>query len=164
MTDVAEGATAEFAEAPAGRVPLSASIEADADHDGYGDETQDKCPASAKLQVECPKIGLELFAVAGKGAITVLVVTDHEAPVTVSATTKAGKRHALKGTAVTLKGVTRRVAPGKLAKFKLKYTGRLRSALASLAPGKSLALHVKATAKSLLGHVSRRTSTLRLKG
>jgi hypothetical protein len=34
---------------------LRARIEADADSDGFGDETQDKCPTSAKTQAACAK-------------------------------------------------------------------------------------------------------------
>ncbi len=33
---------------------ISGTIEADADHDGYGDETQDQCPTNATLQTPCP--------------------------------------------------------------------------------------------------------------
>jgi hypothetical protein len=33
---------------------INADIEADADHDGYGDETQDGCPADAGTQAPCP--------------------------------------------------------------------------------------------------------------
>jgi hypothetical protein len=34
-------------------VMLNADIEPDADHDGYGDETQDQCPSSAAIQATC---------------------------------------------------------------------------------------------------------------
>jgi len=33
---------------------LNADIEPDADHDGFGDETQDQCPTSASTQGACP--------------------------------------------------------------------------------------------------------------
>jgi hypothetical protein len=33
---------------------LSGTIEPDADHDGYGDETQDQCPTDATTQAACP--------------------------------------------------------------------------------------------------------------
>ena len=33
---------------------LSGTIEADADHDGYGDDTQDQCPTDATTQAPCP--------------------------------------------------------------------------------------------------------------
>jgi len=36
------------------RVPVEAKLEADADHDGFGDETQDQCPTDATTQAPCP--------------------------------------------------------------------------------------------------------------
>jgi hypothetical protein len=36
------------------RIDLSAQLEPDADHDGYGDETQDQCPSDANTQGPCP--------------------------------------------------------------------------------------------------------------
>ena len=36
------------------RIDLSAQLEPDADHDGFGDETQDQCPTDASTQGPCP--------------------------------------------------------------------------------------------------------------
>jgi hypothetical protein len=36
------------------RTNLSATLELDADHDGFGDETQDQCPTNATTQGPCP--------------------------------------------------------------------------------------------------------------
>jgi hypothetical protein len=36
------------------RIDLSAQLEPDADHDGFGDETQDQCPTDASVQGPCP--------------------------------------------------------------------------------------------------------------
>ena len=38
------------------RVPVEATLEVDADHDGFGDETQDRCPTDASTQGPCPDI------------------------------------------------------------------------------------------------------------
>src|SRR5262249_18308967 len=38
------------------RSPVVAVIEPDADGDGYGDETQDKCPQSAATAAPCPAV------------------------------------------------------------------------------------------------------------
>jgi hypothetical protein len=35
-------------------LPLAASLEADSDRDGFGDETQDQCPTNATTQGPCP--------------------------------------------------------------------------------------------------------------
>lgn len=39
---------------PSRRLNASATVEPDADHDGFGDETQDGCPTSAAAQGACP--------------------------------------------------------------------------------------------------------------
>jgi hypothetical protein len=36
------------------RVPVEAKLEVDADHDNFGDETQDQCPTNATTQGPCP--------------------------------------------------------------------------------------------------------------
>jgi hypothetical protein len=52
---------------------LNADIEADADGDGYGDESQDACPYDSERQIACNtdvvlEVGGPEFAVAGQGA------------------------------------------------------------------------------------------------
>ncbi len=96
-----------FNEGALERAPVSATIEPDADGDGFGDETQDKCPQSAAFQVPCPQIAIEDFAVVGKAAVTMVVTTDRSAPVTVTASAKAGKSPKKPG-----KGPRRRVPVG----------------------------------------------------
>src|SRR5262249_184158 len=49
-TDQGFGAFAQFS----ARSDLSAQLEPDADHDGYGDETQDQCPTNPTTQGPCP--------------------------------------------------------------------------------------------------------------
>jgi hypothetical protein len=54
MGDIAPGAQANFS--PAGyEMDVSASLEPDADHDGFGDETQDQCPTNGAKQGPCSK-------------------------------------------------------------------------------------------------------------
>ncbi|HEX6228620.1 MAG TPA: hypothetical protein VFZ41_04055, partial [Solirubrobacterales bacterium] len=100
-------------------VPVSGTVEPDADGDGYGDETQDKCPQSAAVQGECPVISLSSFGLARKGSALVLIAASSEAPVTVSgkvsyrkkAARKKGKR-ARTSAQLKLGGGTKTVAPG----------------------------------------------------
>jgi hypothetical protein len=47
-------ATYEPANASPHQIDLSAVLESDADHDGFGDETQDRCPGTAGPQNGCP--------------------------------------------------------------------------------------------------------------
>jgi hypothetical protein len=47
--DLATGASDMFTQVTGEKVPVSATVEPDADHDGYGDETQDSCPSEATV-------------------------------------------------------------------------------------------------------------------
>jgi hypothetical protein len=148
------------------RVPLSAMIEPDADGDGYGDETQDKCPQAASLQTECPVVVVDSFALAKKSSILVLVSTDESAPVTVSGTAKLPKagKSASASAKAKLKKVTHTVPAGKLVRFTLKFPASLKSALRSLPRGKSITVKLQAQAKSVAGQVSKDKAKLKLKG
>lgn len=166
--DVPPGAKATYTPIEKNQVALSVTIEPDADNDGFGDETQDKCPRSAKLQTECPLISLASFGVASRNSALMLVASSSSTPVTVAATvtvpgkTKKGK----KGKAKTLKltGGTQTVAPGQLAQFVVAYSVPLKAALTALSPKKSLALTVSTSATDATGLLSSSTNTLRLKG
>jgi hypothetical protein len=115
-------------------VPLRAVLEPDADGDGFGDETQDKCLGNAAVQTDCaarPTV-LDLFAFAKKRSIQVLVAASAEGPVKVSG----------KG----LVSSTRVVGPGRLGRFTLRFTKSLKASLAKLPSGKSKKLTVQASA------------------
>jgi hypothetical protein len=157
--DVAPGSTASFGPATTGRVPLAAIIEPDADKDGYGDETQDKCPQSAALQTACPAITLGASSIVKKRLVTVLVTTTSQAPVTVVGTAKLGK-----GKSATLNGGTQIVAPGVLAKFTLPFSKALKSKLKQLSPKQRLSLTLTATATSAAGQPSNYILKVKLKG
>jgi hypothetical protein len=53
-SDVPAGTSALFERESEGQVEVAAVLEADADHDGFGDESQDQCPANAATQGPCP--------------------------------------------------------------------------------------------------------------
>jgi hypothetical protein len=150
------------------RVAVSAVVEPDLDGDGFGDETQDKCPQSAAFQAACPQIGLDLFAVAERGSATLIVTADHEAPVTVTATAPTGKaakkKRASSSAKVTIQGGTQTVVPGRLFQFKLKFPSKLKSELKALPAKKSVKLAISATAKNLVGQTTTTTTTVKLKG
>ncbi len=58
-----------------GVIQLNADIEADADADGFGDETQDRCPAQAATQGACvpPETTIKLKKLVGKNRDTLKV-------------------------------------------------------------------------------------------
>src|SRR6476646_3703538 len=155
------GGTATYDSGPASdlRVPLFASIEPDADNDGYGDETQDLCPQSAAFQVACPPVALSTSTQVKKGSVTVPVTSSAAAPVTVKGVAILGK-----GKTAKLNGGTQNLVPGTLSKFSLFFTKGLKNKLKELPPSKKLTLKVTISGTSVSGAVTTKTLKLKLKG
>lgn len=142
------------------QIPVTAVIEPDADGDGYGDETQDKCPQSAAVQGECPKVKIDIGSVVKKkGSVVVALTATNEASVNVTGVVKLGK-----GKKAKLSSGKHVVKPGKITRFTLKFTSKLKAALADLPKGKSLSLKVTASAKDLIGRVTKDQVKAKLKG
>jgi hypothetical protein len=141
------------------QVPVVAKIEPDVDGDGYGDETQDKCPQSAAYQTACPVVTISSLPTAGKKAVTLYVSTSLAAPVGVTATVPLGK-----GKSATLTAAAQTVAPGSLVPFTLTFTPPVTKALKALPTKKSLTLSITASATNVTGAPSTSTSTTTLKG
>jgi hypothetical protein len=160
------GSTVPYIEVPFDeRVPVSAVIEPDADNDGFGDETQDKCPQSASTQAECPVIVLDSFALGKKNAIVVLVAASESGSVSVGGSAKLPKASRASSSAKTkLKTVKKKATAGKITRFTLKLPSKLKSALRDLPRGRSITVKLTATATNVAGQVSKDRSKLKLKG
>lgn len=139
-------------------LPVTAVIEPDADGDGYGDETQDKCPQSAATQAPCPTIGLSTFEIAKAGSVTLFVAADNPGPVTVSGTIK------LKGKQVQLKGGTQTLVAGRITAFKLAFPAKLKAKLKELKASQKLSLKIVASATDVAGRISTAQTTAKLRG
>jgi hypothetical protein len=157
--NLAVGSTKTFSEVEGNQIAVSAVVEPDVDGDGYGDETQDKCPQSAALQTECPIVAVDSFSLIKKSSVVLLVATSSQAPVEVSGTVKLGK-----GKQIKLSGGTQTVPSGKIARFKLKFSKKLKARLEELPSSKSLQLKVAATATDIAGRVTVDPSKVKLKG
>lgn len=140
------------------QVPVVAVIEPDVDVDGYGDETQDGCPQSAAYQTPCPVILLDAISQVGGSSVTVLVSSSLSAPVKVT-----GKATLGKGSTATITK-TQTVSPGKLARVKLKFPGKLKTKLKELEPSQKLTLRITASATNLVGAASSDKLKAKLKG
>lgn len=161
FVNVGPGASTKFEPIEAeARVPASAVIEPDVDNDGYGDETQDKCPQVATAQTACPVVTLSTSAAAKRGLATVLITASSQATVTVQGAVKLGKGKK----SVKLHGGSQIVAPGSFSKFTLLFPKKLRSALKALPRKRSLTLSVQATAPNVVGPPTTKTLKLHLKG
>jgi hypothetical protein len=164
--DIGPGATATYAPAEKIQLALSVVIEADADGDGFGDETQDLCPKSAALQTACPVLALDAFTLlVGRGSVQIVVATDAQTSVTVSASAKVPKGKKGKGTTVTqLAPVVQLADPGKITLYTLNFTKALKEALAKLPRKKTINLEVAAEGKSIAGDSTVDRLTVKLKG
>jgi hypothetical protein len=161
------GTTAAVVEGPAPlRVPAFAVVEPDADHDGFGDETQDKCPQSAAVQAECPVLVLDTFVLPNKSKAVVIVSTSTETAVSVTGTAKLPKAPKKAGASAQakLKKVTKNAIPGKLTRFTLNFPAPLKKAVAALPAGKSITVKFQASATDVAGRVVSDKSSLKLKG
>jgi hypothetical protein len=140
-------------------VPAIAVIEPDADNDGFGDETQDKCPQNAALQVPCPVVALSTSASARRGLANVLVTSSFQAPVTVAGTVNLGK-----GKKASVNGGTQIVTPGVIAKFTLLFPQKLKTKLKELSRKRFLWLRLTATAPNVVGPPTVSKLKVKLKG
>jgi hypothetical protein len=163
------------------RVAMIAVIEPDKDGDGYGDETQDKCPQSAAYQGPCPAIALDAFPIVLKRSVLVLVSSSASTPVQVfgqvglklapkpggpahiSKTRKPGKPTPT-GQIFGLSGDTQTVNPGEVARFNVKLPKTVKRYLGQLPPKKSLRASITASATDLAGRISTKILSLRLPG
>lgn len=151
------GTTETYTETSSLAVPVVATVEPDADGDGYGDDTQDKCPQNAAAQI-CPPLKLDAFAVPAGKKISVLVATSETTKVAVSGTTKVG------GKSVKLSAKPKSVAPGSLGKISLKLPAALKAVLAKLPPSKSIKVTITASAKGLDGTTRTDKTKVKLPG
>jgi hypothetical protein len=143
---------------PSLSVPVVATIEPDADGDGYGDITQDLCPQAASVQSACPVIKIDSRASASGTSITVAVTTSSTGKVSVTGVAKVG------GKKIKLKSGSKTVEPGSLTDFKLKLPKALKAALAKLPPSKKITVTLTASATNVAGVVSTDKSKVKLPG
>jgi hypothetical protein len=129
-------------------IAVNAVLEADADGDGYGDESQDACPTNAAVQVACPAPPKPLVFMLPPGtqkysklAVTQSVTAD--STVSTTATVKLGKK------SYSTKPVAKSLKSGTAAVFKFSFTSAGKKAIA-----KYLKSHasVKATVVSLVSN------------
>lgn len=141
------------------QVPVIAKIEPDVDGDGYGDETQDKCPQSALYHEACPVVQLQSQPSVGAKAVNLSVASSLSAPVTVSATVGLGK-----GKKATLTAPGQTVAPGAIATFNLSLGSSVTKTLAALSKKKALTVTITASAPNITGAPSQSVTVAKLRG
>ena len=156
--DVPVGTTATFAPATSRAIPVVATVEPDADKDGYGDETQDLCPQLASVQSACPVVKVDSSASLAANKIKVVLTTNNAATVKVTGIAKVnGKKY-------KLKGGTKAVAAGVLTTFKVKLPKGLKAALATVPRNKSIKVTLTSSATDSIGRVTTDKAKVKLPG
>lgn len=175
--DAAVGSTNEFGPAAGIQVAVSAIIEPDADGDGFGDETQDRCPQSASYQGECPppipRVDLQVKAKVRKRAILLRVTPTGQATVDPYGQVGWGfKPNPKLKTAgakpkrliVGLSGHKKEVFPGTTTKFRIGLPRLVRERLAKLTPRESVRAKLTLRATNLAGVSKNTRLRVKLKG
>ena len=181
-------ATKEFA------LPVRARIEPDADHDGFGDETQDACPTDPLLQTACPSVGTPGGGNGGSGGTggsaggtggsgpsaptsptpiphPFAIAAAHKGSVSVKVRSDVAASVAVRGrvalgggASVTPHAAAKSVSQGGTASFTLKFPRALTEALAALPRQRKLTLHITVTAATPAGQVGTDALTVKLRG
>lgn len=163
----ADGATLPLATStPGGVLDVAAQIEPDADGDGFGDETQDECPADATKQTHCDTRA-PLIVLEGKrkqslrrGKVKVTVEADENAVASATATmavpSTAARAYSLKPAGATLVAHVKKTLTLKIPKK------ARRAARSGLRRGHVL-VRVTVRLSDASGNTSQAARTIRLK-
>jgi hypothetical protein len=155
------------------QIPVSVVIEPDADHDGYGDETQDNCPQNPAAHDECPlaapavvptaeapaPLTIQALPQVRERSANVLVTASVKSSVVASGTVKLGK-----GGPAVVRTATKIVDPGRITPFTLKFPTAVRSRLKELSPKQSLTLKILVKASDSLGRPAQTQTKVKLPG
>lgn len=171
--DSGVGSTQVFTPNPSFQVALSAIVEPDADGDGYGDQTQDRCPRGRAYHGECPRVRLHAFAKARRRAILLLVTASSAASVHVYGQVGSGVKRrpsqpggrGERGAAIfALSGGTKHIGTGATTRFRIPLPKGILRRLDGLPASASLIATITASSTDLAGRVRNHQLKVRLRG
>jgi hypothetical protein len=150
-------------------VPVVATLEPDRDHDGYGDETQDKCPSQPAIHTACPFVVLRPVAKAFRRGILVEVSTGDPTQVEVTGQVGWGYRPPGGGPNKRLivglsAGGPEEVGTGATVGFWLPLPQSVIARLGKLTTKEKLKVHLSVVATDVIGHQTTRKMGVRLPG
>lgn len=150
-------------------VPVVATLEPDRDHDGYGDETQDKCPEQPLVHTACPLVILRPYAKAFRRGILVEVSTGDPTRVEVTGQVGWGYRPPGGGPNKRLivglsAGGPQEVGSGATVGFWLPLPKSVIRRLGKLTTQEKLNAHLWVVATDVIGHQTTRKMGVRLPG
>ena len=162
------GTVAAFQNGPVEtQVPILATVEADVDGDGYGDVTQDRCPASALYHGPCPRVSFHAAAHAADRAALVQVSASSAAEIMVAGQVSWRVRQPggkVTGLTAGLGAGAKTLAGQGTARFRLPYGKPISRRLGRISPSQSLKARLTVTVTDLAGRVKTRVLHLRIPG
>jgi hypothetical protein len=173
---VALGETKAFKDESGVRSPVAAIVESDADGDGYGDASPDRCPESALFQTACPIVALSIGEVTVKrSAILIEVGNNTEASVKARGEvrwqaqpkTTGGTAHSSKGRQVRVGLATKTpktVMPGASVVLRVPLPQPVLRQLDGLLPRQALLARIDVIGTNLVPSVGTHELKIRLPG
>ncbi len=168
---VAVGASYVFNAGSLTRVPIVGVVEPDVDDDGYGDETQDKCPRSASSIAPCPLVTTTFTAKPKGNAIIAAVKVSSEASVQVFGQVSwqvrgkpktSARNHGL--TVGISAGGPRTVSAGEEGQYKLPFSKPILRRLGRITHKQALTALLTVRTTDLAGKITDQRRRLKLKG
>jgi hypothetical protein len=148
-------------------VPLEVFLEPDEDGDGYGDETQDRCPRLPTTRNDCPTIKLRVEdAIARRRSMLLRVSVATRAQVYVVGSVDYPLRPGTRSGMVIelIESDHKTVRPGKVTAFEIKLSKRLRRRLSERPPKRPLEAELDVRAISDAGDTEEHQLTVPLPG
>lgn len=168
--DSGVGRTESYTSNPFFQVALSAVIEPDADHDGYGDDTQDGCPHGHAFHGKCPHVRLRAVAKERRRSILLFVTASSVASVHVYGEVGLGRSRRSAGRTgrgrrvVELSGGTSHLGTGATKRFRVPLPKAVLRHLRRLAPNRSLTARLAASSTDLAGRIKKRRVRVEVPG
>jgi hypothetical protein len=144
-------------------VPVVVRVEPDQDNDGYGDLSQDGCPATSALQTPCPLLTLSTRPKVKPNAILVRVTTSNETSVQVlgQVSWRNGKRLRTFGLG---EKTPRMLSAATTGVFRLTLWNAIKRHLEEMSPKRSLRVKLSIGVTDVFGAVIRKRLIVRLHG
>jgi hypothetical protein len=166
--DWASGETRHFEVLAHVGVPVVARVESDRDKDGYGDQTQDGCPASSALQTPCPLLTISAHPKVKPHAVLIRVTTSNESAVQVLGQVRWQEKRPGGGGKLRTFGLgektPRMIAGGGTGVFRLRLWDAITRHLDQMPPKQSLRVKVRVGVTDVFGAVIVKTLNVRLHG
>jgi len=149
-------------------VPVVVQVEPDQDGDGYGDLTQDGCPASAALQTPCPVLAVKSSRIVKPHAVLIGVTPSNESAVQVLGQVQWQEKRPGGGGKLRTFGLgekaPRMIAAGATDVFRLELWGAIQRHLDQLPPKQTLRVKVRIGVTDVFHAVTVKTLNVRLHG